>query len=406
MRLRRGRSHLDARPPGFGRRRFLRLTAGLPVGLAGWLGKGCSAGGDGTPTPTAPAGATSVERSADDTPIPVPKANEGINVHPLRRLDADPAEQDPVIVPDLVALQLRSVYELGFDGLRITAPFGDRGSFLAAIPYARTARALGIDAVVVLADFAGFTLAQALHDDDWRGEVLRLYATVFAPAPEPVRPGMGGPGPRGVGRIAFQVLNEPTHFLGVPPDVYVHEFLAPCYTQLKAESPEVIVVSAAEVGNVDGPARVRAMLEAGLESVTDRVAYHIYSRAAIPLLSGNVKHLVWITESGASGTANHLPWVRDVFPEIHAGIEDATRIFYFDLFDPDRGIYRILDIRADGDGYRAVVESTDLYGFFADRVATAAAGRPLLGFDTLVPDIRAYFPTEADIRAYDEVWEG
>jgi hypothetical protein len=331
--------------------------------------------------------------------------NGGINVHPLRRLDEDPAEQDPVIVPDLVALQVRAAYELGFDGLRITAPFGDRGSFLAAIPYARAARALGIDAVVVLADFAGFTLAQALHDDERRAEVLGLYSDVFAPAPPPAAPGMGL-GQRAVGRVAFQVLNEPTHFLGVPPDVYVHEFLAPCYTQLKATSPDVIVVSAAEVGNVDGPARVRAMLEAGLESVTDRVAYHIYSRAVIPLLPPNVIHLVWVTESGASGTANHLPWVRDTFPEIRARIEDVSRLFYYDLFDPDRGVYRILDIRAEGDGYRAVVESADLYGFFTNRVVAAAAGRPLLGFDTLVPDIRAYFPTEDDIRAYDEVWEG
>jgi hypothetical protein len=387
------------------RRHVLRLTAGLPIGLAGWLGKGCSAGGDGTPGPTAATGTAPAARSVDDTAIPVPKVNGGINVHPLRRLDSDPAEQDPVIVPDLVALQVRAAYELGFDGLRITAPFGDRGSFLAAIPYVRAARALGIDAVVVLADFAGFTLAQALHDDDRRPDVLGLYSTVFAPPPEPAGPGLGLGG-RAVGRVAFQVLNEPTHFLGVPPDVYVHEFLAPCYTALKATSPDVIVVAAAEVGNVDGPARVRAMLEAGLESVTDRVAYHIYSRAAIPLLTANVKQLVWVTESGASGTANHLPWVRDTFPEIRAQIGDVTRIFYYDLYDPDPGVYRILDIRAETGGYRAVVESADLYGFLADKVAAAAAGRPLLAFETLVPDIRVYFPTDDDIRAYDEVREG
>lgn len=405
MRRRRGSRPLRERLPEPGRRRFLRLTAGLPIGLTGWLGQGCSAGGGATPGPTAGTGTTLVARTADDTAIPVPKVNGGINVHPLRRLDSDPAEQDPVIVPDLVASQVRAVYELGFDGLRITAPFGDRGSFLAAIPYVRAARALGIDAVIVLADFAGFVLAQALHDDDRRGEVLELYATVFAPPPQPVRPGMGGLGPKGAGRVAFQILNEPTHFLGLPPAVYVHEFLAPCYTELKATSPQVIVVSAAEVGNVDGPARVRAMLEAGLESVTDRVAYHIYSRAVIPLLSANVKQLVWVTESGASGTANHLPWVRDTFPEIKKQIGDVTRIFYYDLYDPEPGVYRLLDIRAGGGGYEAVVESADLYAFFAGNVAAEAAGRPLLGFDTLVPDIHAYFPTEDDIRAYDEAWQ-
>lgn len=401
---RRGGSCSPHERPDPGRRRFLRLTAGLPVGLAGWLGKGCSTGSDGTPGPTAETGPAPAARASDDTAIPVPKVNGGINVHPLRRLDEDPAEQDPVIVPDLVALQVRAAYELGFDGLRITAPFGDRGNFLAAIPYARAARALGIDAVVVLADFAGLTLAQALHDSEWRSDVLALYSSVFGPPPAPAGPGLGLGG-RAVGRVAFQILNEPTHFLGVPPAVYVHEFLAPCYTELKATSPQVIVVSAAEVGNVDGPARVRAMLEAGLESVTDRVAYHIYSRAAIPLLSANVKQLVWVTESGSSGTASHLPWVRDTFPEIRARIGDVTRIFYYDLFDPEHGVYRILDIQAEGDGYRAAVESTGLHGFLADKVAAAAAGRPLLGFEALVPDIRAYFPTEADVRAYDEVRE-
>jgi hypothetical protein len=403
MRQRRGSRPLHERLPALGRRRFLGLAAGLPVGLTGWLGQGCSAGGGATPVPTAGGGTTPAARTADGTAIPVPKVNGGINVHPLRRLDSDPAEQDPIIVPDLVALQVRAVYELGFDGLRITAPFGDRSSFLAAIPYVRAARALGIDAVIVLADFAGFVLAQALHDDDRRGEVLKLYATVFAPPPEPVRPGMGGLGPKGAGRVAFEILNEPTHFLGVPPEIYVHEFLAPCFTWLKASNPEVIVVSAAEVGNLDGPARVRAMLEAGLESVADRIAYHIYSHGAIALLSANVKQIVWITESGTAGTALHLPWVRDTFPEIKNQIGDVTRIFYYDLYDPEPGVYRLLDIRAEGGGYKAVVESSDLYSFFADNVAAEAAGRPLLGFDTLVPDIRAYFPTEDDLRAYDEV---
>ena len=400
----RGSRPLD-RPPDSGRRRFLRLTAGLPVGLAGSMSRGCSTGSDGVSGPTAGTAATPGARASSGDAVRVPRANGGMNVHPLRRLDSDPAEQVPVIVPDLVALQVSAVYELGFDGLRITAPFGDRSSFLAAIPYVRSARALGIDAVVVLADLSGLVLAHALHDDERRAEALQLYTTVFAPPPEPVRPGMGGLGPKGVGRIAFQVLNEPTHFLGVPPDVYVREFLAPCYTWLKAGNPDLIVVSAAEVGNIDGPARIRAMLEAGLESVADRIAYHVYTRSTIPLLSANVRQIVWITESGAAGTALHLPWVRDTFPEIFAQIGDASRIFYYDLFDGDPGVYRLLDIRAEGEGYRAVVESTDLYAFFADNVAAEAAGRPLLSFDTLVPDIRAYFPTEADIRAYDEVWE-
>jgi hypothetical protein len=63
----------------------------------------------------------------------------------------------------------------------------------------------------------------------------------------------GSAGPRPVGRVAFEIPNEPTNFLGVRPAVYVHEFLPPCFSWLNANSPEVIVVSAAAVGNTDGP---------------------------------------------------------------------------------------------------------------------------------------------------------
>jgi hypothetical protein len=379
------------------RRRFIRLAAGAPIGLTGVLGAGCAREGSLAPSEGAPS----------PTPIPspgegvvVPKVNGGINLQPLRRLD--PRDPDAAIVPDLVALQLRAVYELGFDGIRVTAPFSDRSNFLAAIPYVRAARALGIDAVVVLADFAGLSLARALFDDRRRPAVLRLYQTVFGAAPLPVRPGLGGLGPGGVGRVAFQILNEPAHFLGVPPEVYVRELLTPCFVALKLDAPDIIVVAAAEVGNVDGPPRIRAMLEAGLEYVSDRVAYHIYSRAVIPLLAPHVKSLVWVTESGAAGTGLHLGWVRDTFPEIFDQIPDVSRIFYFDLFDGERGVYRLLDIQPDGPGFRAVVESTDLHAFLADKVRARAGGQPLLGFDALIPDIRAYFPTAADLLAYEE----
>jgi hypothetical protein len=398
MRPSRRPRRFPGRLPEPGRRRFLRLTAG--AGLA--LGTGCSTGGEGTPGPPDPPGVVPTPSPSPEAGIRVPKVNGGINVHPLRRL-GPVVDEEVVIDPQLVALQARAVYELGFDGLRITVPLVDEGSFLAAIPYVRAVRALGIDAVVVLADFAGLYLAQGLHESGRRDEILQLYATVFATPPEPVQPGIDTVKPRAVGRIAFEILNEPTHFLGVPPDVYVHEFLAPCFNWLKPNRPEVIVVSAAEVGNVDGPPRVRAMLEAGLERVSDRVNYHVYSRAVIPLLTAHVRQLVWVTESGVAGTALHLPWVRDTFPEILDQIGDATRIFYYDLYDPDPGVYRILDIRSEGATYVAVAESAALYEFFEQKVTTAAAGRPLLGFDTLVPDIRLYFPTEADVAAYDAV---
>jgi hypothetical protein len=228
-----------------------------------------------------------------------------------------------------------------------------------------------------------------------------LYVDVFEPPPEPVVPGIHAGGPRGVGRIGFQVLNEPAGFVGLPPQVYVREVLAPCYEELKQLSEDIIVVAAAEAGIEAGVPRIRAMLEAGLESTTDRVAYHVYSRDVIPLLPGHVRSLVWVTESGTRGTAGHLPWVQDVFPEIRAHMPDVTRLFYYDLFDGETGAFQILAIEPDGDGFRAVVESSALHGYWMDRVRAAAAGEPLVDFTTLVPDVRLYFPTPADVEAFD-----
>jgi hypothetical protein len=358
-----------------GRRAFLGCAAGAALGLV----SARASSGLGPP------------------PAPVPRVRQAINVQPLRRFGSDPDPAHPLIEPELVALQLREVYALGFDGLRITVPFIGRGDFLAAIPYVRAARALGIDVLVILSDFTGFGIARALHDERRRAAVLRLYDDVFAgplaTAAEVV--------PK-TGRIAFQILNEPAHFLGLPPDVYVREILRPCFDVLKPRNPELIVVSAAEVGSSEGPPRMRVMLEAGLEFACDRIGYHIYSRKLVPLLADDVKKLVWVTESGADGTANHLPWVRDVFPEILSTIGDATRVFYFDLYDPEPGRFRLIDIQPDTRaGYRRVIESAELYAFF-QQTARLAQTRPTYAtFDELVPDIGAYFPTAADVRALD-----
>src|SRR5262245_4045715 len=102
--------------------------------------------------------------SARAAPLPpVPRVNGGINIHPLRRLDPNAGTTPPPTEPELVELQLRAVYALGFEQLRISIPFGRFGpDFLAAIPYCRAARALGIDVIGVMTDFGGYALAQAL----------------------------------------------------------------------------------------------------------------------------------------------------------------------------------------------------------------------------------------------------
>jgi hypothetical protein len=382
------------------RRALLRLAEGTALGLAGAWPAGCG-GGTGLPAAADLLDPGRAPTGPLDQPVLVPKVNGGVNVHPLRCLGCRPS--DPTIDPALVALQLRAVYELGFDGIRITAPLGDRASLLAAVPYARAARALGIDALVLLADFSGFTTARALHDSGRRVAILRLYASLFAGRQEPLAPPaqLGGLGPQGTGRVAFQVLNEPVGFVGLPPADYVREVLRPCYQDLRTIDDGVIVVAAAEAGNGHGPPRVRAMLEAGLESVCDRIAYHVYQAEIVSDLPGDLRRVIWITESGAFGTARHLGWVREVFPGILARLPDATRIFFFDLFDEHRGGYRVLDIVAGPGGHSAAIESGALHDYWSARVRESAGGRPLVAFETLVPDVRRYFPTAAEIEAVE-----
>jgi hypothetical protein len=334
--------------------------------------------------------------TAEPTPIFVPKVNDAINIHPLRLFGRDPNPATPLIVPGLIAKQLELVYELGFDGARFTVPFSIRGDFFAGLAYARLARALGIDAVVVVSDFAGFALAGALADPRKRLLVLRLYQELFRPVITPVGPR------RTPGRIAFQILNEPAHFLGIPPDFYVREILGPCFQYLRANDPDGLTVGAAEVGNDDGPERMRAMLDAGLEESCDRVAYHVYDRDVIPRIRNHVRGLTWVTESGIPDPTRHLPWVREVFPEIRTALPEISRVFYYDLYDPDPRRFRVVDIVARGASFDAIVESPELIAHWRGRIAAAAPGASLIAFRDIVPDMAPYLPTAADVRIYDE----
>lgn len=324
----------------------------------------------------------------------VPRVNGGINVQPLRRLEPTPEASPPLIEPALVDLQMRAVYALGFQQLRITLSFNRFGpDFFAAIPYVRCARALGIDVVGVLGDFAGYSLVQALAQQRSAAAVLNTYRDIFVlPTPEPA-----GPAVARTGAFALQVLNEPIHFLGLSAEDYVQGFLRPINAFFKLRSPELVIVSAAEIGNIEGIFRQRALLEAGLEAHCDRVAYHVYSRSLPPLLAGLVERPVWITESGAEGTPNHLPWLRDVFPEMRDRIGGVERIFFYVLFDRDPGRFRLLDIARSASGeYQARAESQALADHLAAQVSATARDQPTTSYDELVPDITAYFPTPFD----------
>lgn len=330
------------------------------------------------------------------TPLPrVPQVNGGMNVQPLRRLEANAGRTPPLIVPELVDLQVRLLYELGFQSMRITISFNRFApDFLAAIPYVRAARALGLDVLGILVDFAGYDLAQALASERTRREVLATYVEIFD---RPVA--VAGPAIAAAGGIAFQVLNEPSHFLGLRPEEYVETFLAPTYRDLKRLDPALTVVSAAEVGIVDGIFPLHAMLAAGLERHCDVVAYHVYSRNYLTLLPGLTRKRLWVTESGAAGTENHLAWATETFAEIRAALPAVERIDFFQLLDFEPGRFRLYDLVRAGTGVRPLVESEALVAHYRHRVEALMAGRPHARYEDLVPDVTRYFPTEADLAA-------
>jgi len=326
------------------------------------------------------------------SPLAVPRVNGGIVVNPLRRFEPNAGLTPPLIVPRLVDLQMKLVYELGFSHMRIMIAFENFGAnFLAAIPYVRAARALGIDVLGIVGEFSGFDLVRAISDNATRDEVLETYARIFGDfvpkAAEKI--------PR-AGRFSAQILNEPTFFTGVSPESYVRDFLRPAYLHLKEDDPAIQIVAAAPVSSADGFLRAQRMIETGVEHVCDRIAFHVYSRRFIERLGRLTAKPVWITESGAEGTERHLEWRTSVFEEIRQGIPMAEEIFWFDLFDMNPNGFRLFDIVRDPlTEFKSIPESVALVDWLKVRVSSEDT---LVGYEELVPDIRLYFPTAEDIR--------
>jgi hypothetical protein len=358
--------------PGFGmdRRDFLRL------GLGGLVGG-------------------SVQTAV---PAPVPRVNGGINIQPVRRFDTRAGFTPPLIVPGIVDAQMKALYELGYEHVRLTISFDRFGpDFIAAIPYVRAARALGMDVLGIIGQFSGFDLVQAIADPGLREEVLETYLQIFD-NPLPV----ASSSIPALGRFAVQILNEPTHFLGIAPDAYVREFLRPAFYHLKEDDPALTIVSAAAIGNAAGLRQSRQMVEAGLELYCDRVAFHLYGTDLLGEVAGLATKPVWITESGAGGAARHREWMTATFDRIRREIPATERIFWFDLFDFGAEGFRLIDLERTLEGsIVAVPESESALDWLRSRVVDALAGVPAIPYRDLVPDITLYFPTEEDLRILD-----
>ena len=324
-----------------------------------------------------------------------PRVNGGINVQPVRRFDPGAGFSPPLIVPEIVDAQMRAVYELGFEQMRISISYERFGpNFVGAIPYVRAARALGIDVLGIVTQFSGFDLLQAIRDREIRDETLETYIGVFA---EPVAKASAAVDR--IGDFDLQILNEPTHFLGISPSDYVRGFLLPAYLHLKEDSPLTKLIAAAPVGTVDGVRRVRAMIEAGLEFHCDRVAYHLYSERIASELSGLASKPVWITETGVRGVARHLSWFRETLPSFREQIGGVERAFWFDLYDATPDEFRLIDLVQGLDGMvDAVPESVATVDYLNHRVLEALGESSAIPYESLVPDIRVYFPTDEDFR--------
>lgn len=326
---------------------------------------------------------------------PIPRVNGSISVAPIRRLDPNAGSTPPLIVPELVDLQMKALYELGFQQVRIMISFERFGpNFLAAIPYVRAARALGIDVLGILDQFDGFDLLRALSRPATREEVLEVYLSIFddhVPRASDVIPRAGS--------FSIQVLNEPTSFFGIAPDVYVHDFLTPAYFHMKEDDPGLLVVSAAQVSSAEGILQTRKMLEAGMDRVCDRVAYHVYTTRWLDRLAGVSDRPIWITESATEGPENHLRWMTSTFDEIRQRIPGVERIFWYLLVDFDPNRFRLMRIEEDPlEGPRLVPESLAAIDWLLSSVRAACGEKPRAAYEDLVPDIRLYFPTEEDLR--------
>lgn len=330
--------------------------------------------------------------------ILVPRINGGINVHPVRRLDSVPDFTPPLIVPELVAAQLRAVYELGYRSIRITLSFNEFGpDFFGAVPYVRAARALGIEVLGIVDQFGqGYDLIRALMDARRRPRVLAAYLEVFDAPVAPV------PGVARAGDLALQILNEPGESRGISPEQYVRYVLAPVRSDLARLQPGLPVVASAPAGHRAGLLRLRSMLAAGLERVCDVVAVHVYDRELVGTLAAWLRGPVRITETGVRGPTQHLAWQLEAIPQIRAAIARVEEVYWFDLLDGDAGGFRLLALASDAAGAPiTTVASPDLEGWLRGQVLVATGGAPLLDFARVIPDMQPYMPTAADFAAVE-----
>ncbi len=321
----------------------------------------------------------------------IPRVNGGINIQPIRVVD--PAEgSEPIIRPELIDLQLRAIYEAGFESIRLTLSWdGLRFDLLAAIPYVRAARALGIDVLGIIGQLGfGHDLSRLLSDDETREPVLQLFVDTFAGDVLPV------PGNERRGDIAFQIFNEPTNFLGLSAGEYVRFLLRPISETLGRLSPDTQLICAAPVGLEVGLRRAAELLEYGAENYCDRMAFHVYDEDSVESLAELTQAPVWITETGIAETASHLRWVTEFVPSLESRL-DVERLFFFQPSAFSPGGHRLIALEEADGGFASRIESEALWSHYRDRAVGGLTNSEIIPYDELIPDITQYFPADEEV---------
>ena len=130
----------------------------------------------------------------------------------------------------------------------------------------------------------------------------------------------------------WQILNEPQLFEGISERTYVQTYLAPSFERIKERDPGITVVSAAPVGNTDGPDRFRALVDAGVADWCDVVAIHVYTSSP-DAYAGLVARPIWVTETGSPDPGARRGFFERTVRPMFGPPLGAERVFWFEMLD-------------------------------------------------------------------------
>ncbi|MCI5065190.1 glycoside hydrolase family 5 protein [bacterium] len=183
--------------------------------------------------------------------------------------------------------------------------------------------------------------------------------------------------------IGFQIWNEPNmvsngqnatlDVLGNEGAVNYVEMLARAANVVRENAPGKLVVNAASTAIAQNFSETldynRAMRDAGIYEFIDIFAIHYYGKQFENLVrSGGVRGFlnsvpkpIWVTETGAQGVNEQLPYGEEVWPYLREQIPGIDRIYVYQFTDADGpGSYGLRNPSAD-------FPVSDLYLHLRDR---------------------------------------